>query len=216
MTTPNHIVLQLFKSRQNLLVQLAALGYDVADHSEFSIHEIDAMFVNNQLNLLLNHTKTQAKVLVYYHASPLNVSKAAKQLKADTLDKVLEEVMEGEGTLTRADTLVVMMEEEPNESILKHVRFLYDKKGVFVVLRHLKRLMFNLLDHVLIPPVRVLDDAETEALKAEHHLAALQHLPEIARFDPLALALLLRPGQVIRCVRGSQTALEHEFFRVCV
>ena len=41
-------------------------------------------------------------------------------------------------------------------------------------------------------------------------------LPEISRFDPQALSLCLRPKQVIRIDRKSDTALEYKYYRVCI
>jgi DNA-directed RNA polymerase subunit H (RpoH/RPB5) len=41
-------------------------------------------------------------------------------------------------------------------------------------------------------------------------------LPEISRFDPLALAIALRPGQVAKFIRNSATALHQDYFRICV
>jgi DNA-directed RNA polymerase subunit H (RpoH/RPB5) len=47
-------------------------------------------------------------------------------------------------------------------------------------------------------------------------MRSLSEFPEISRFDPLALALFLRPGRVCRLVRNSPTALASEYYRVCV
>ena len=43
-----------------------------------------------------------------------------------------------------------------------------------------------------------------------------KQLPEISRFDPQALALCLRPGNIAKFTRKSITALETEYYRVCV
>ena len=57
MTTHNKIV-QIYKSRQNILNILESIhGYDISDYSGFSFTEIDAMFNNNQLDMLLTHKK---------------------------------------------------------------------------------------------------------------------------------------------------------------
>ena len=41
-------------------------------------------------------------------------------------------------------------------------------------------------------------------------------LPEISRFDPQALAMCLRPGQICKFERDSATALKYEYYRICV
>jgi DNA-directed RNA polymerase subunit H (RpoH/RPB5) len=41
-------------------------------------------------------------------------------------------------------------------------------------------------------------------------------LPEISRFDPQALAICLRPGDIVKFLRGSETAGTYNYYRVCV
>jgi DNA-directed RNA polymerase subunit H (RpoH/RPB5) len=48
------------------------------------------------------------------------------------------------------------------------------------------------------------------------NIKSLQQFPESSRFDPQALALSMRPGQVVKITRKSITALETEYYRVCV
>ena len=62
----NNKVLKLYKSRLNLLNQMEYLGYDVTPHINFSIKEIDAMYSNDALNVLLKHTESDKKVYVEY------------------------------------------------------------------------------------------------------------------------------------------------------
>ena len=40
--------------------------------------------------------------------------------------------------------------------------------------------------------------------------------PEISRFDPVALAIAMRPGQVCKILRSSATALDYDYYRICV
>jgi len=56
--------------------------------------------------------------------------------------------------------------------------------------------------------IRILDDNEIILLKEKYHLKHLKELPEISRFDPMALAICLRPGQICTFDRKSPTALE--------
>ena len=45
----------IYKSRSTLLELLDAQGYEVEDYVEFSLNEVDAMFNNDQLDMLLTH-----------------------------------------------------------------------------------------------------------------------------------------------------------------
>jgi DNA-directed RNA polymerase subunit H (RpoH/RPB5) len=64
--------------------------------------------------------------------------------------------------------------------------------------------------------IRILDDNATKELMAKYHLKNVKELPEISRFDPMALAICLRPGQICTFDRKSPNALISEYFRICV
>jgi DNA-directed RNA polymerase subunit H (RpoH/RPB5) len=128
----------------------------------------------------------------------------------------VEELYYVENVLEKTDTLVVIIEDEPNDSIREKMKYLFDHDGIFVILHNLKRLQFNLLEHSLVPEVSVLSEPERVALYTKYNIQHNTQLPEIDRFDPMALALGLRPGQVCKITRTSQTALENYYYRICV
>jgi DNA-directed RNA polymerase subunit H len=72
------------------------------------------------------------------------------------------------------------------------------------------------LKHELVPKATILSKEEAEGLKTKYHIQSLQQLPEISRFDSQALALCLRPGQVIQIDRKSNTAMTYEYYRICI
>jgi DNA-directed RNA polymerase subunit H (RpoH/RPB5) len=191
-----------------MIEQLQNLGYDMTDYAEFSINEIDAMNTNNQLDMLVSREDGQ-KIYVKYL---LNI----KQLRKDNLDQLIEDLYDIETVLEKKDTLIIITNEEPNDTITQRIKYVYDHSGIFIVLHYIKRLQFNLLKHTLVPSAKILKEEELESLKAQYNLKTLMDLPEISRFDPQALALCLRPNQVIKIERKSDTALEYNYYRVCV
>lgn len=119
--------------------------------------------------------------------------------------------------MTKEDTLIVVIDDEPNDTILARMRYLYDRDGIFVIIHNIKRLQFNILKHELVPSMRVLTEKETQDFQRKYNLKDLtKDLPEISRFDPQALAVGVRPGQVCKIGRDSATALYYEYYRVCV
>lgn len=209
MSLKSNRVLTIYKSRSTIIEQLEELGYNVSDYNQFSINEIDAMTVNDQLDMLVTRESDGAKAYIKYL---INV----KQLRKDNLDQLIEDLYEIESVLEKKDTLIVISNEEPNDTMLARMKYLYDHSGIFVVMHYIKRLQFNLLNHELVPNAKILMTADTEKLKEKYHINSLDKLPEISRFDPHALALKLRPGQVIEIMRKSNTALEYNYYRVCV
>ena len=205
----NNRILRIYKSRVNILKQLGNQGYNVTDYSEFSINEIDTMFTNKQLDMLVTNENTDQKTYVKYYLD-------AKQVRPQYLDEIIEDLFLADTVLTKDDTLVIIIDGEPNETIVSKVNYLYDHDGIFVVIHNISRLQFNLLEHSLVPPIKILTEGETSQLMVKYNLKDITQLPEISRFDPQALAIALRPGQVCEIERKSVTAMKYEYYRVCV
>jgi len=206
-------ILSLYKSRITILNYMERLNYTVEDYQPFSINEIDAMYVNNQLDMLLSHQTDDKKVYIKYFISNKGGS---KQFRPQALDIIIEDLYDIESVLTKKDTLICIIDEEPNETILSKIQYLYERNQIFIVLHNINRLQFNLLDHILVPDVEIMTNEQIEVLKKEKNLNNLQLLPEISRFDPHALAIALRPGQVAKFIRKSATALSANYYRICI
>lgn len=206
-------ILSIYRSRDTLLKFMEKLNYNTLEYKEFSINEVDAMFANSQLDMLLTNTANNKKVYIKYYFTSKTVS---KQIRPNNLDTIIEDLYEIENVLSKEDTLIIVIDEEPNDSIITKVKYLYEKDGVFVVIHNIKRLQFNILNHSLVPYVDILPEDKVEELKKTMNIKDVKQLPEVSRFDPVSLAIALRPGQVVKYVRGSQTALKTDYYRVCV
>jgi DNA-directed RNA polymerase subunit H len=208
MSLSSNRILSIYKSRNTIIEQLKNIGYDVSDYSDFSINEIDAMNTNDQLDMLVSREDGRKVYIKYW----LNI----KQIRKDNLDQVIEDLYDIESILDKKDTLIIITNEEPNDTIMQKITYVYDHSGIFIVLHYIKRLQFNILKHTLVPPAFILNDQEVNDLKIKYNMKSLMDLPEISRFDPQALALCLRPGQVIKIDRKSDTALEYNYYRICI
>ena len=140
----------------------------------------------------------------------------SKQLRPANLDVIIEDLYLVDEVLNNRDTLVVIVDEEPNETIISKVRYLFDHSGIFVVIHNIKRLQYNILEHDLVPKIEILDETQKTAFKKRYNIQDNSQIPEISRFDPQALAVALRPGDICKFTRDSPTALETEYYRVCI
>ena len=209
MSSSNNRILKLYKSRKTILELLDAQKFDVSEYQDFNIAEIDAMYQKKQLDLQFNHKENNTKVYVKYFLD-------SKQIKPNTLDQIIEDLFDIENILTKNDTLVIITDEEPNDTIINKIKYLFDKDGIFVVIHNIKRLQFNILKHQLVPECKVLSSQELDNLKDKYNIKDLSQLPEISRFDPQSLAMCIRPGQVCHLLRNSVTSVEANYYRVCV
>lgn len=208
-STTNSRILKLFKSRNTLIEQLEELQYDVSEHMDFSINEIDAMNNNTQLDFTLKHNNNERKIHVKYYLT-------SKQINRANLDNIIEDVYHIDNILTKNDTLVLIIEDEPNETTVNKIKYLYNRDGIFVVIHNINRLQYNLLNHTLVPKCTILGNSEIDELKQKYNIMDTKQLPEISRFDPQALAKCMRPGQICKFERESSTALFYDYYRICV
>jgi DNA-directed RNA polymerase subunit H (RpoH/RPB5) len=167
------------------------------------------MYSKQQLDLTFENEDNKKKVYVKYYLD-------SKQIKPPTLDNIIEDLFEIENVLTKNDTLIIITDEQPNDTIINKIKFLFDKDGIFVVIHNIQRLQFNILNHELVPKCKILSHEELSNLKATINIKDNSQLPEISRFDPQALAMCIRPGQVCELIRKSLTSLETKYYRVCV
>jgi DNA-directed RNA polymerase subunit H (RpoH/RPB5) len=56
---------------------------------------------------------------------------------------------------------------------------------------------------------------EVQDLKQKRHLK-LEELPRISRFDPVAQAICIKPGEVCEIMRASRNSIVSQYYRVCV
>jgi len=207
----NNTVLRLYKSRRTILNMMKNIGFEIKNDEFFSINEVDAMYKNNQLDILLKDQNDSKKVYIKYKIDG-NFDKV-------TIDNIVEDLYLIENVLKKSDCLIIIIEEndKPNKKILEYLDYLYKKEGLFIVIHTLKRLQFNILEHTLVPKMRILSSTEVEELTKKLNIKEIsKQLPEIGRYDPHALALCMRPGEVGEILRNSITAIDYKYYRVCV
>ena len=209
MSSSSNRILSIYNSRNNLLEILESIGFNTTEYNMFSINEVDAMYKNNQLDMLFTKNDTYGKVYVKYYLN-------ARQIKKQDLDDIIEDLYIIDSVLKKEDTIIIITEDEPNDTIVAKIKYLHDQENIFVVIHNIKRLQFNILEHSLVPTCRVLTIDEVDILKRKFNLQSTKQLPEVSRFDPQSLAICLRPGEVCKYDRKSVTAISTEYYRICV
>ena len=209
MSFNNNQILNIYKSRMNILNIMEYQGYDISDYTGFTINEVDTMLSNNQLDMKIDNSNTNQTTYIKYYLN-------SKQIRQNNLDEINEDLYLIEEILDKKDNLIVITEDEPNDVIVSRLKYLYENEGIFVVIHNIHRLQYNILNHNLVPSCVVLTDDESEQFKKTYNIKSNLQLPEISRFDPQALALCMRPGQVGKFTRKSITALETNYYRICV
>jgi DNA-directed RNA polymerase subunit H (RpoH/RPB5) len=119
-------------------------------------------------------------------------------------------------TLKKTDSLFIIIKDEPNETLMNEIKHIWESEGIFIVIESIKRLQFNILNHTLVPPHRVMLDAEIKEIMKKYSITNTNQFPDISRFDPVARVIGLRPGQVCHIIRPSKTSIEANYYRICI
>ena len=89
--------------------------------------------------------------------------------------------------------------------------------GYYIVIINLTRLQYNLLNHELVPNHQVVRDTNDLAeIKKKFSITDDRQFPTISRFDPVAVAIGLKPGELVAIVRPSKTAITTMYYRFCI
>ena len=130
MSLKSNRILTIYKSRNTIIRHLEQQGFNLVDYDQFSINEIDAMYSNDQLDMLVERKTDGKKAYVKYL---FNI----KQLRKDNLDQIVEDLYDIETVLEKKDTLIIITNDEPNDTIIAKLKYLYDHLQIFIVIHNI-------------------------------------------------------------------------------
>jgi DNA-directed RNA polymerase subunit H (RpoH/RPB5) len=207
------IITLIYKSRKNVLNLLERQGYNVSDYTNFTVTEVNAMYQNKQLDMLLEKTtedtktKRKNKIYVRYYL--------AKNLRPQNMQEMIDDLFQMEEVLTKDDTLLIISKDEMNDTLTNLMKHIWETDRLFIIIQNIKRLQYVILDNILVPKHRIMEEAEAMKIKEKYNCVDTD-LPEISRFDPVAQAICIRPGQICEIIRPSKTAITAHYYRICV
>ena len=206
------LISSIYKSRKNIINLMKRQNYNVNEYANFSINEVNSMYHHKQLDISLeknNDSLEKTKVYIHYILEK-------PTLRSAELQQIIDDLFNLEETLTKNDTLIIIIKEDMNETLTNEVKHIWERDNIFVTIINIKRLQFNILEHQLVPEHRVLPLNELLIIQKKYNIKNLLDLPEISRFDPVAQVIGIRPGQVCEIIRPSKTAIRSYYYRVCV
>lgn len=216
MTSQNSsaLISTVFTSRNIILDLMGKQGYNIEDYANFSISEVNSMKQNNQLDMLLEKkeedpvTKRKNKIYVRYYLG--------KTIRPANLQEMIDDLFNLEEILKKDDTLFIIIKDEINETLTNELKHIWETDGIFIVIENIKRLQFNILDNKLQPKFDIVPESEVVNIMKKYNITDKIQFPDISRFDPVSRAIGLRPGQLCHIVRSSKTAIEANYYRLCV
>jgi DNA-directed RNA polymerases I, II, and III subunit RPABC1 len=208
---------QLYKARKTIISFLGNQTYNVEDYANFSIHEVNAMIQQgssnsssaekHQLDMLVSKEDNTKKAYVKFHLG--------KTLRPQNIYEYIDDLFNLEEILTKKDDLIIIMKDEPNDTLLKMLQNIWAQDGIFINVFNINRLQYNILNHTLVPPHILLTKEEADEIKKKYYIKDDSQIPDISRFGPVAQAIGMRPGDMCHIIRPSKTSVQTSFYRIC-
>ena len=214
MQNSSNIISSIYKARQTIIALMRKLDYNVTDYEHFSVNEVNTMFQNKQMDMLLEKSKEDPrtgrknKVYILFYL--------AKAIRPANIQEMIDDLFNLEETLTKEDILLIITKDEMNDTLMATLKHVWETDKIFIVVQNIKRLQFNIHEHTLVPPHRVISDDERALIKTKYNITDDIQFPDISRFDPVAQAICLRPGQICEITRPSKTAIQSIYYRLCI
>jgi DNA-directed RNA polymerase subunit H len=208
--TNSQTISKLFSSRKIILDLAKKRGYDVEDYESFTINEIQILKENKQLDMLLEKVEDGETKKIYYKYHLVN------KLRGPHVQDYIEDLYQIEELLSFDDNLVIVTKDEPNPTLKNLLRMEFTQNKYYVNVYNYHNYLYNVLNNDLVPDHTIISDERKKELAQEYNIISESQWPEISRFDPTALAIGIRPGQVAEINRKSPTALETKYYRLCV
>lgn len=193
----NSIATLVYRSRQILCKYMESRGKDASAYAGESIQDIENMVINDNVRM-----EFEGVYVIYY---------LGKGIRDSHIKGYIEEL-----ELKIEDELIVVIMNNPNDTIQKFQEYVFHNDKLFVNVISIEYLQFNILDHHMVPEHTILTEEEKEEVCNAYYITKDDQFPEISRFDPVARAIGLRPGQLCKILRNSKTAIQSEYYRLCI
>ncbi len=206
-STSNSGIISIFNSRKYLLEILNSRGFDTSNYDNINISEVGILSEQNQLDMLLTRKESGKKIYVKYYVE--------KIIKQNNIYSIIEDLFHLENILSKKDDLIIIIKDEPNETLIETVRELWTQENIYLSLINIKRLQFNILKHELVPKHSVLTKDEEAEFKKKFNILDNTSIPDISYFSPVSIVMGFRPDDIIKIERKSRTAVTSDYYRIC-
>ena len=213
--TSSGLITMIHKSRKTILDLLRSQQYDTSEYENFGVNEVHAMYTNKdvpkQLDMIMSTKQVLSKKKTVYVKFHLG-----KTLRIENIQDYVDDLFNIEQILNKkTDTLIIILKQDMNQTLMNILNEFWDRHGIFIILFSLERLQFNILEHQYVPKHDILTEDERKEMFKRYNILDVKNLPDISRFDPVAQAIGMRPGEICRIERPSKTSVISNYYRYC-
>ena len=198
----------IYKSRQVLCTLLKERGYEVGDYENHSINDVHLMDKTGNLDMMVSKPSGKKLYVKFF---------TDKSLRDTHVYTLMDELMEIRKVISKTDDIIIVNKTPPNDTIRKTLNVIYFNDNIFVSVICIKNLLFNILEHSLVPKHEIVEKEEDiKELYKRFNVTTNKEFPQISRYDPVALAIGLKPNDICKITRKSTASIESEYYRICV
>lgn len=231
METSTPLNLQLYKCHQIVLEMLQQRGYQTSGYSVPTREEINEMGNVGQCEpIVVTHLQdpdmmTEVHFLVFKNTKNKELDKFLKE-RLNEIEANISEVvgLESDDDVSKKEeikmlkskrTIVIITKEEPSDNVWAVADDFFRQHRIYVQVFFIESLMFNITKHELVPLHEVVTPEEEKEIKTMFKITNKSKLHLIRHRDPPAMFIGLRPGQICRVTRSSETSGIHIVYRYC-
>ena len=133
----NVSISNIYKSRNIMLNVFKRRGFDITDHEDRSIVEIQSMANAKppQLDMLLKKNNGEKKCWIKYHLTG--------KIRPNQIYEYVEDLFYNEEILDKQDDLIIVVKENPNDTLIKLMIDLWNNDDVFVTIYNIHNYLYN-------------------------------------------------------------------------
>ena len=217
----------IYTSRKVILDMLKIRGFNTDSYNSYSKDDLNNLFEQANSKMMLseeigaldilvektNENKEKEQLFVKYRLDKFKKTKTQEQQIIDIYNK----------SLLKSDTLIIIYLEDiyfktnkKESNVELFIDDIYSNYEYFVQLYGIRNLLFNITDHYTIPQHILLTKKQQKDLYIKYNIKDHSNFPTIRREDPVAKFIGLRPGEICKIIRPSQTNIYSDFYRICV
>ena len=200
------IVTSLYNSRKTLLEQLGQQDYNTDSYMNFGINEVNIMYSNSAMDMILEKPSGERVYVRYF---------SGKMVRPANIRELVDDIITND-TIKGTDTIIFVTMDDVNDTIREFVKQIWEEEKIFVITLSVKRLQYNVLQHEIVPKHEIMSKGVVAAIMEIYKMRDTSLFPEISRFDPIAMAIGMRPTDVCKITRPSKTAVVSTYYRLCV
>jgi DNA-directed RNA polymerase subunit H (RpoH/RPB5) len=201
----------IYKSFINTLKLLEHQGFNIDSEKDISLTELQNRIETNNINFLVEN-KTGGKCYIIYHIT--------KQLRPTHIHEYTDDIYQFRELLSETDQLIIITKDKFNfsntsglsDTIEKSMNHLKYYLNIFPI----SSLQFSILEHTLVPKHTKLNNEEVKQMMEKYKITKSSNIPTISKYDPVAKAIGLRPGEICEIIRPSKTVVESKYYRICI